>query len=99
MKNILALVAGVLAIPGLAFAERPTLDGREAPRATDLLRAEKLAEQARRRLEKPRSTTREGWLRGGSGWGGPERGDPSPRGDVVINVRPATRRRKTPSLD
>jgi hypothetical protein len=99
MKRISLFVVSVLALGGPALAERPTLDGREAPRATDLLRAEKLADQARRRLETPRSSAREGWLHGGSGWGENERADPAARGNVVINVRPATRRRKAPALD
>src|SRR5690242_20697612 len=94
MKKIMVIVVSVLALRAPASAERPTLNGREAPRATDLLRAEKLADQARRRLEAPRSSAHEGWLRGGSGWGEPERAEPARHDDVVIDVRPATRRRK-----
>ena len=99
MKNIMVIVVSMLALGGPALAERPTLNGRESPRATDLLRAEKLADQARRRLETPRSSAHEGWLHGGSGWGEPEHADAAPRGNVVIDVRPATRRRKAPALD
>jgi hypothetical protein len=42
---LVVVALGVGGVP--AFAERPVLRGREAPRATDLLRAEKLAEQSK----------------------------------------------------
>ncbi|HXJ33476.1 MAG TPA: hypothetical protein VMS22_05490, partial [Candidatus Eisenbacteria bacterium] len=42
--------------------------GPESPRATDVLRAEKMADEARRRLELPVPPSRHGWARGG-GWG------------------------------
>jgi len=72
-----------------AAEERPTLRDREAPRATDLLHAEKLAEQARKRLEMPASSRhRARWKRGGTAWGA-EVNEPVDRSEpVVINVRP-----------
>jgi len=42
--------------------------GPESPRATDVLRAEKMADEARRRLELPAPSSHHGWARGG-GWG------------------------------
>jgi hypothetical protein len=74
-----------------ARAERPTLRGAEAPRATDLLRAEKLAEQARKRLETP---ARRGakWKHGGSGWNDADGVTSDPRESITINVRPSRRR-------
>ena len=52
------------------------------PRATDLLRAKKLAEQTEERLQLPAPET-PGWLRGGTGWdddrGGAKRRPPRVR--------------------
>ena len=76
-------------------AGRPTLDGRETPRATDLLRAEKLAEQARKRLELPGKRA-VGWKRGGKGWDdGPGAATRKEAGNVVINVRAPKSKRTT----
>ena len=61
--------------------------GGEAPSATDLLRAEKLAEQAQSRLRQPaRPTAR--WAHGGSGFGDGSRERTDQQTPVVINVRP-----------
>jgi hypothetical protein len=66
MRTFVALV--MLSIAGLVGAdERPRLTGREAPRATDLLRAETLADRARDRLRMPKPAPA-GWKHGGSGW-------------------------------
>jgi hypothetical protein len=95
MKKILAAIAMNAFWLAPALAERPRLDGREAPRATDLLRAERLAEQARKRLEMPRPHGG-GWKRGGAGWGddaGPEGHD---RRDVIIDVNPPHKQRRPP---
>jgi hypothetical protein len=77
-----------------ALAERPMLRGREAPRATDLLRAEKLAEQAEKRLKVP-PRHGGGWKKGGHGWDA--RGEAAAEGPepVIINVRPQNRRART----
>jgi hypothetical protein len=52
------------------------------PRATDLLRAKKLAEQTEERLQLPAPES-PGWLRGGTGWdddrGGAKRTPPRVR--------------------
>ena len=42
----------------------------ETPRATDLLRAEKLATEAEKRLQLP-ARRAPGWRRGGAGWDEP----------------------------
>jgi hypothetical protein len=65
----------------------------ETPRATDLLRAERLADDVRRRLELPPARAEVGWRAGGEGW----RRRPAPAapfvqdGDVIINVKPPRR--------
>jgi hypothetical protein len=83
---VLACSAGVLL---------PPTHGGETARATDLLRAEKLAEQARKRLETPVRRA-PGWKRGGSGWGEPETATADPRSSVTINVNPSRRRAPRP---
>jgi hypothetical protein len=66
--RVMAVVVGVLSVVNVpAAAERPRLRGGESPRATALLRAETLAEQARQRLHLP-SRRGGGWEKGGSGW-------------------------------
>jgi hypothetical protein len=67
--TIVVLVLGV-AGAALATGRAPRVDD-EAPRATDLLRAERKAEEVRRRLELPAVRKTPGWLSGGDGWGGP----------------------------
>src|SRR5438132_2579130 len=49
MKRTLIVMVLMSVVAGPASAQRPRLSGPEAPRATDLLRAETLAEQAERR--------------------------------------------------
>src|SRR6266446_1978291 len=51
MKRTLIVMVLMSVVAGPASAQRPRLNGPEAPRATDLLRAETLAEQAERRLK------------------------------------------------
>lgn len=67
----------------------------ETPRATDLLRAERLADDVRRRLELPPPRATVGWRIGGEGW--PRRDAPAARlaqdGDIIINVKPPARPR------
>jgi hypothetical protein len=82
MKTVMMAVI-VSVVAGFAFAERPTLRGNEAPRATDLLRAQKLADQAKERLELPAKKSG-GWARGGTGWGAHET-TPAP-GAVNIHI-------------
>jgi hypothetical protein len=64
----------------------------ETPRATDLLRAERLADEIRRRLELPPVRSESAWRRGGQGW---PRREPAAKlatdGDVIINVKPPAR--------
>jgi hypothetical protein len=93
-KTTLAvMLLGLAAAP--AGAERPMLRGREAPHATDLLRAEKLAEQAERRLRLPAPRSA-GWKKGGHGWDA--RGEAPPRSSerVTINLGSSRRRAGTP---
>jgi len=72
--------------------ERPTLRGREAPRATDLLRAEKLAGQTQKRLkETPRRGP--GWKHGGSGWNDRSVERPDVSDPVIVELRPMRRPR------
>jgi hypothetical protein len=81
----------VLSVGGLAGAEsRPQLTGREAPRATDLLRAETLAEKARDRLRVPK-TPSAGWKKGGGGWGSSTEARSPDAGAVTIRVSPGRR--------
>jgi hypothetical protein len=94
MKKITLLVLS-LAFPAMpARAERPRLEDREAPRATDLLHAQKLADQARKRLEMPAHRTG-GWKNGGTGWGEDDApGAAEPR-EVIINLNRSRARRRT----
>jgi hypothetical protein len=83
----------VMSVLGLAHAsERPVLRGREAPRATALLRAETLADQAQKRLRVP-TKRGQGWQKGGSGWGGRAK-DPERETPVIIDVHPDRRARR-----
>jgi hypothetical protein len=69
------LVASILLARTIIRAPSDGLpSGTETPRATDLLRAKRMADEASRRLQAspPR---RGGWVRGGEGW---ERGTGSP---------------------
>jgi len=82
---------GFLLAAGLATA---LPRGGEAPSATDLLRAEKLAEQARKRLRQTaRPTAR--WAHGGSGFGDGPREQTEKENPVVINVRPPRERKSS----
>jgi len=95
MKNILVVVTMHALSITPAFAERPRLDGGEAPRATDLLRAERLAEQARKRLEMPRPHS-SGWKRGGTGWGDNDASATQVPRDVIIDVNSPRKPRRAP---
>jgi hypothetical protein len=94
MKNVLWIVMLLAGAVAPARAERPVLRGGEAPRATDLLRAQKLAEQAEKRLKVPPARGA-GWKKGGHGW--EARGE-TPEGPtpVIIDVRPPRRRASSP---
>jgi len=87
----------VLSIGAVVTAsERPVLRGNEAPRATDLLRAKRLADQAKSRLRMPQEKSA-GWQRGGSGWDETREVATKERsaGDsVAIRVAPPRRRRR-----
>jgi hypothetical protein len=91
MKTLLVVGMIVVMTRVVAAGAPPVLRGSEAPRATDLLRAEKLAEQAERRRTLP-ARRHPGWKRGGGGWndGGSARTERSE--PVVINVRPSAKR-------
>jgi hypothetical protein len=86
----------MLAIAGSLWVSRASAltdaPRNETPRATDLLRAERLAEEVRRRLELPPARVEAGWRRGGQGW---RRKEPVAKvatdGDVIINVKPPRR--------
>ena len=91
MRTTIMVMA--MSVLGLAQAsDRPVLRGKETPRATALLRAETLAEQAQKRLRVP-TKRGQGWQKGGSGWGGratePEREKP-----IIIDVHPERRAKR-----
>jgi hypothetical protein len=90
MKQIAMALAMLVAAQGVGATIGPRLGSGEAPRATDLLRAETLAEKAERRLRLPRATSR-GWVKGGTGWGSDVR--PAPPPSVTIRVAPPSKRR------
>ncbi len=86
------LVVMVMSLCGLAGAvERPRLRGNEAPRATDLLRAETLAGQAAQRLRMPPHEG-PGWKHGGTGWDEPSARPPAESSPVTIRLTPPRRR-------
>jgi hypothetical protein len=90
MRNT-TLSVGFLLAAGLAT----TLPrGGEAPTATDLLRAEKMAEQARQRLRQP-ARAKARWAHGGSGFGDGPRERTERESPVVINVRPPRERKSS----
>jgi len=89
MRTILLVVVimgGIWVSRAAAVVEQPR---SETPRATDLLRAERLAEDVRRRLELPPTHVEAQWRHGGHGW--PRRAPEAKvatDGDVIINVKP-----------
>jgi hypothetical protein len=86
----LAVVGGVALLLGDSSGARAP---GETPRATDLLRAEKLATETEKRLQLP-ARRPPGWRRGGSGWDEPGRARAADRRDAVtIQVRPARGRK------
>ena len=86
------LLSVILGAAALSSAdERPRLRGVETPRATDLLRAKKLAERVEGRLSTPPAHSA-GWRHGGSGW--EARSDPpAPPPSVTIHIGQPRRRR------
>ena len=88
MRTIIGSI--VLGLAGVAGASLPT---RESPRATDLLRAEKNAEQAQRLLKPPQHSGPV-WRHGGSGWKPARDAAPAEPGNVTIKVAPARRPRE-----
>jgi hypothetical protein len=88
MRTMLAMLmlGGLLGSRAVALVDQPR---NETPRATDLLRAERMAEEVRRRLEMPAPREISRWKRGGAGWG---RQESSPAvatdGDLIINLKP-----------
>src|SRR6516165_11650983 len=67
MRTLLTMVmvGGLLGSRALAVVDQPR---GATPRATDLFRAERLAEEVRRRLEMPAAKEISHWKRGGGGW-------------------------------
>ena len=90
MKKLVLVAVLVGVAPVSTRAERPMLRGSEAPRATDLLRAEKLAEQAEKRLRLPAPRSAK-WKKGGGGWDAPGERAAEGQEHVIINVRPPRR--------
>jgi hypothetical protein len=82
----MVLIGGCWVLRASAALQPP---GAETPRATDLLRAERLADEVRRRLELPPARAEATWRHGGQGW---QRRDTAAKvatdGDVIINVKP-----------
>ncbi len=75
---LIAMMLFVRAATSATAAGLPT--ATEAPRAADLLRAKRMADEAAARLE-TRTPARGGWVRGGGGWergGAPGRTLPAP---------------------
>src|SRR5256886_10904130 len=95
MKRTLVAMVLVSAVAGPASAGRPRLPSPAAPRATDLLRAETLAEQAERRL-KARAPRGPAWRHGGAGWGDESGAPPAPREALIIPLHPRRRRAPPP---
>jgi hypothetical protein len=92
MKILLTMIV-MLAMTAISLAdERPTLRDREAPRATDLLRAKKLADQARKRLKEP-PRRGAGWKHGGSGWNDRSADRTDASEPVIVELRAARRAR------
>ena len=81
----MVLVGGCWVLGASAALQPP---GAETPRATDLLRAERLADEVRRRLELPPARAEAGWRRGGQGWAAGAAAKVATDGDVIINVKP-----------
>ena len=81
MKNIL-LTTIFVALSVLADARIPP---SETPRATDLLTAEKRAEQAKGRLHLP-AKSGGGWKQGGSGWTTPPKKRDEPRRTIRVEI-------------
>jgi hypothetical protein len=93
MRTLLTMVmvGGLLGARALAVVDQPR---GETPRATDLLRAERLAEEVRHRLELPAVKELSHWKRGGEGWRPREGGATlATDGDMIINVKPPTAKR------
>src|SRR5213593_1427931 len=90
MKRTLVAMVLVSVVAGSASAGRPRLPGPAAPRATDLLRAETLAEQAESRL-KARAPRGPAWRHGGSGWDDDSGATPAPHESVIIHLHPSRR--------
>jgi hypothetical protein len=89
MMRVLVFVATVVGTCAAWASAAPGLTEREAPRATDLLRAKQMAERTQSRLRLPREPMR-GWQRGGGGWNAPPKpATREPR--VVVNVGPTRR--------
>src|SRR5580765_973005 len=85
----------IVVVARVAAAGAPVVPREsESPRATDLLRAEKLAEQAEKRRTLPPARHRAEWKRGGNGWNDRAGGRAEPSDSVVINLGspPAGRR-------
>ncbi len=82
----------VLGLAGIAAAAgRPRLPGSEAPRATDLLRAETLSRQAEQRLKLP-ARRGGGWQAGGARWGTRERTPVERAPSIIIRTTPPRKR-------
>jgi len=86
---VLAMILGATVLA--SADDLPRLRGAETPRATDLLRAKRLAERVEHRLSPPASRRAE-WRHGGSGW--ESKSEPSaPPAPVTIQIRQPRRRR------
>src|SRR2546428_9791422 len=95
MKRTLIVMVLMSVVAGPASAQRPRLSGPEAPRATDLLRAETLAEQAERRL-KTRAPRGPAWRHGGAGGEGAIGAPPAAARGPFLHPHPSPRRAAPP---
>src|SRR2546426_2347422 len=98
MKRTLIVMVLMSVVAGPASAQRPRLSGPEAPRATDLLRAETLAEQAERRL-KTRAPRGPAWRHGGSGRDDDRSASPAAPWNLKIPPHPIRRCRSPPRAE
>ncbi|MCW5891254.1 MAG: hypothetical protein KIT14_11975 [bacterium] len=87
---LVVMMVGGLGIGGASGARSsPAL---EPPRATDLLRAQRMAEDVEDRRRMPAAQRGSRWRRGGEGGWGSREGSASPRGGEAIEETPPSRR-------
>ncbi len=89
-RTMVAGLLGVLVV-STAFAARGTPQAAP-PRATDLLRAQRMADDVEDRLRLPPPTGPGGWRQGGGGWDTRPRAKKAGGSKAITDVRPPGRR-------